>query len=839
MIGRKTTVVKLSYSDMKKLNITPLDNFFFLLSYVVAVLIVGHDSIVSDIKYPRWLEFCVRTNDNVIMNVISSIILLCLVGYIVYNIILNFEQSRVKNGSLFRFVFLCLSFWLLIRYRDIELPHIWNNVSYIWYGYLAVVWLIVQEFLRFTHNDKNKKRTYPFDKELSGFSTQTPQDDLKEFGGDLYAAVIVNKLLNTKVDEAYALGISGSWGSGKTQFLKNIMNYLEGRAVVIEYNPWLASSASMIITNFFEQLSSEFGIKTKNQINKYVSQLVESNVGIASYSIIKFVKSFVSENIHISDVRKQISHEISAKEKPFVIIIDDMDRLEKDEILEVLRLIRSTANFKNMYYLVTYDKEYVVSSLNDCKVSNANKYLDKIFNLEIKLPVPSKEYLMDMLIEEFETQAKDLDIFVLTRIRNQMTLSSLDISKYLRNFRDIKRFVNLLCSDLEYVVLSGYSKEIDIMEFFLLELLYYTDSKSYKALSDEPSKFFQIEKDSVSKIVYTYKYTDTQLDKTQNLIKSLFNKKDSYDRLSIQLLSNYDRYFFLHNNPHGISQNEFNIMLHAESKIDVEEKIRTWVESSHITSLEIQTKFINNSQWYILSGSLWKNYIGALFEWCKQITDEDVKNYVLTVWGNVFLNKNLHDRNSDIIIKSINDGIDDLVNCALYVKAQMILISIMSYLTKGGEVVSGNMIPYFVWTKDKPAFVRDKICDVFRSFLRINQPSIYDLCSRDNLLCEMLFYSVGNPPIGAEEARRTMVLGELKEYFSKTRKNNEFKIFSAMLSNTTHKIEPFEVKKDIADYLVSIFGNITYLKEFVYDCFSANEKQNIDVFFDKNPFLRY
>lgn len=36
------------------------------------------------------------------------------------------------------------------------------------------------------------------------------------------------------------------------------------------------------------------------------------------------------------------------KSKPFAIFIDDLDRLEGEELFEVLRLIRITANFRNV-----------------------------------------------------------------------------------------------------------------------------------------------------------------------------------------------------------------------------------------------------------------------------------------------------------------------------------------------------------------------------------------------------------------------------------------------------------------------------------------------------------
>ena len=40
-------------------------------------------------------------------------------------------------------------------------------------------------------------------------------------------------------------------------------------------------------------------------------------------------------------------------DKPILVVIDDIDRLEKEELFEVLRLIRNTGNFTNLIYSVS------------------------------------------------------------------------------------------------------------------------------------------------------------------------------------------------------------------------------------------------------------------------------------------------------------------------------------------------------------------------------------------------------------------------------------------------------------------------------------------------------
>ena len=67
--------------------------------------------------------------------------------------------------------------------------------------------------------------------------------------------------------------------------------------------------------------------------------------------------------------------------KPFAIFIDDLDRLEGNELFEVLRLIRITANFRNVVFIVAYDRDYICNVLNESKnIKRAEEYIQKIFS---------------------------------------------------------------------------------------------------------------------------------------------------------------------------------------------------------------------------------------------------------------------------------------------------------------------------------------------------------------------------------------------------------------------------------------------------------------------------
>lgn len=68
-----------------------------------------------------------------------------------------------------------------------------------------------------------------------------------------YANCLVDRLMNTwSTEEAFAVAINGSWGTGKTTFLQAIKDNLEERKVwIMTFNSWDCRSPKQIIVNFF------------------------------------------------------------------------------------------------------------------------------------------------------------------------------------------------------------------------------------------------------------------------------------------------------------------------------------------------------------------------------------------------------------------------------------------------------------------------------------------------------------------------------------------------------------------------------------------------------------
>lgn len=209
-------------------------------------------------------------------------------------------------------------------------------------------------------------------------------------GKKVYAETIADLIINSPIrDRSFAVGIAGEWGAGKTLVLSEIDNLLKGKAIIVKFKPWNSKSPDLLIDDFFSELRKEIDGKNSNigeTISKYAAHIIELDVDKRLSSLVKFGSVASKEISTIASLKKKVEDLLIDLEKNVVVLIDDLDRLDSDELFETLRIIRNTADFRNVVYVVTYDQDYVSRMLEGKGIVNAERYLEKIFTTTVSLP---------------------------------------------------------------------------------------------------------------------------------------------------------------------------------------------------------------------------------------------------------------------------------------------------------------------------------------------------------------------------------------------------------------------------------------------------------------------
>lgn len=351
---------------------------------------------------------------------------------------------------------------------------------------------------------------------------------------------------------SFAVSISGAWGSGKTVFKEQLKkNYEKDNKVsIIEFEAWKCDSPTIIIRNFFTQLKDKLKIYFPNisiDFNNYIDLLLDNDSVKPLRVIAKGVNNLLNKDKDPFDTIKNYLKESKHK---VVVFIDDVDRLDADEIKEVLRLVRNTANFPYIQFIVTCDNDYVCDTLKKKGIENPKLYLEKFFNLEISLPKFEERIICEELksrisktisdiwgIKENDIQIDKMIYYRYDEFTNNIKDCVL-VNKVLLSMRDVIGFHNSFKLIAETYKNYENQTEIDFQDLFFLELLRYKYPKLHSALWDNTFDFLYL-----SQNYKQYILNDYFLRKREMIQQSRRNKKNNVPTIDIDSYKEKDEEF--------------------------------------------------------------------------------------------------------------------------------------------------------------------------------------------------------------------------------------------------------------------------------------------------------
>ena len=114
----------------------------------------------------------------------------------------------------------------------------------------------------------------------------------------------------------------------------------------------------------------------------------------------QIVKDFsINEKIkRLDDILLQDKEKEKEKYKRrFLVILDDLDRMEKNEILAILRIIKTFGRLRNVVFLLVYDNDIVSSVANSHFPEAKGKYLDKFIQFHVDIMPARRASIVEQL----------------------------------------------------------------------------------------------------------------------------------------------------------------------------------------------------------------------------------------------------------------------------------------------------------------------------------------------------------------------------------------------------------------------------------------------------------
>ena len=180
----------------------------------------------------------------------------------------------------------------------------------------------------------------------------------------------------------------------------------------------------------------------------------------------------------LDDLKEKIQQWIFLTGKKIVILIDDIDRLQKkDDVLLVFKIVKLAARFKNVIFVLSFDPGVVLSHFKN-EVSHDPSFLDKIIQAPIHLPSVDQAIINKYFYypSPNEGHYSAIDRLLLNlKIDDQQKrkfheefshLYGTHIMRLFPTIRTVKRYLNAL-----YTTLPSIANEIDLYDYFCIEIV--------------------------------------------------------------------------------------------------------------------------------------------------------------------------------------------------------------------------------------------------------------------------------------------------------------------------------------------------------------------------------
>lgn len=286
----------------------------------------------------------------------------------------------------------------------------------------------------------------------------------------------------------FVVGLTGAWGLGKSSILHLVAQELDEIpfVAVARFNPWLFKGRDELVIAFFNALrqalgksSGEYGRDLVAAVDTYWEAIDTAGTAAAGVADLHGTAGFSTWGWKLlkkvrpkkkptprtpEEERRALEKKLKSRRLAVVVLIDELDRVEDDEVRAVAQLVKAVGDIAGVSYLVAYDPERVADALGRGTApkerrESGERYLEKI----IQHAIPIRPLFRED-VDALMGAALSSNSLTALNIADEARKSLLDkVLNAISTPREVKRLVGTFAV-LEAAV-SGEIDPIDILAY--------------------------------------------------------------------------------------------------------------------------------------------------------------------------------------------------------------------------------------------------------------------------------------------------------------------------------------------------------------------------------------
>lgn len=257
------------------------------------------------------------------------------------------------------------------------------------------------------------------------------------------------------VEAGGVVALVGPWGSGKTWILERVTPLLEfpprgERSVpVVTFNPWMFADEESLFIGFTELVLNQIGGRRSRKRVARALRLIGPSSKYGSFDLTGVIKQLgdaLDPRSTPASVAQSFAEGVRASRRRVCIVMDDVDRLNPDELITLFKLIRLVGSLPGVTYLLSYDEQTVLHLLTKTDIASddarrAGSYLEKIVEAKHRVPPMTLEQIVETGLNAVTRRFESDRLNVHPRSQDSLEwVFNQSLARRLNTMRTIERF---------------------------------------------------------------------------------------------------------------------------------------------------------------------------------------------------------------------------------------------------------------------------------------------------------------------------------------------------------------------------------------------------------------